>query len=325
MRKIIIDTDPGIDDIYALTFALAHPEIELLGITTVAGNTNVKNGTQNALNLLHKLGVQNINVYEGAEKPLIKEAYFASDVHGSDGIGGVTWETSPHKKAEKNAVDFILESAETYQDELTIVTIGPLTNIALALQKNPQTIKKIKRIISMGGSDRFGNVTTVAEFNYWFDPDAAAEVFESGIEITMVGLNLTHQLVIDMNDYFFLKRLNNRYSNVLTSIFEHYANSYWNYSSISGAVPHDLLAVALVVDPEISTYYSAGVRVDTDGLARGMSIVDTFQRFGERDNCQVGQYLNKERFYDIFFGAIAPEHDVLYQRYKSRKFATETR
>ena len=194
--KLIIDTDPGTDDAVAILIALAYfSDEEILGITTVAGNVKVEIGTNNALRILEHADRNKIPVYEGEKAPLERELLTAEWVHGTDGLNFVPFPSPSKEKEKKDAVTFLKESLDNSDEKVTLCVLGPMTNIGKLLQKFPEISTKIEKIIFMGGGAGFGNHTPVAEFNILVDPEAANIVFKSGVELVMMGLDVTHQAI----------------------------------------------------------------------------------------------------------------------------------
>src|SRR5215471_10574909 len=192
-RKVIVDCDPGHDDALAIMLAAANPEVELLAITTVAGNQTLDKTTLNARRVCTVAGVAGVPIAAGCDRPLLRELVTAGDVHGASGLDGVEWAEPAVDVVPEHAVDLIVELVMAAPGEVTLVPTGPLTNIALALRREPRIASAVREVALMGGSFTRGNVTPAAEFNVYVDPDAAAVVFTAGWPLTMVGLDLTHQ------------------------------------------------------------------------------------------------------------------------------------
>src|SRR5438094_443253 len=188
---ILLDCDPGHDDAIALLLALASPELELLGVTTVAGNQTLEKTTANAIRVLEFAGRGEVAVAAGADRPLVREAVVASNVHGETGLDGPDLPPAQSSPVAQHAVDFLAEKIRVHDGAVTLVPTGPLTNVALLLALHPDA--RPERIVLMGGAIAEGNVTPAAEFNIWCDPEAAARVFASGIDVTMIGLDVTHK------------------------------------------------------------------------------------------------------------------------------------
>lgn len=321
-KKVIIDCDPGVDDALALMLAVHTPALEVLGITTVSGNVPVDYTTENALKILEVAGAD-IPVYRGSATPLIKPLYTESDIHGEGGLGGVVLPASKKTAASQSALDYLVQMGKESDGEITLITVGPLTNVAAAIQQDPEAMKGYKEIISMGGSAGLGNVTPVAEYNYWFDPDAAKVVFDFELPITMLGLNLTHQTVLTPNDFHFMKVVGGEVGEFLHRIHDSYIDAYWSYNRYMGCVPHDSYAVAVAVDPTLIKTVHCHVDVATDdGITRGQTVADVKHKWPEkRKNSYVGMEVDQARFRDFIFETLFPEKKQEYEDYKQFLFA----
>ncbi len=246
-RKVIIDCDPGIDDALALILAISSPELDILGITIVSGNVNGKKGEENAKKVLKLMGREDIGVYIGEEIPLVRKLITAEDTHGEDGLGESNY---PKVGGEVlyGGVDFILEKAKS--EEISIIALGPLTNIATALNRDEESFNKIKEIVSMGGAFKsHGNCSQVAEFNYWVDPDAVKEVFDkSNVKFTMVGLDVTREIVLTPNYIELIKQIGGEVAEFIVSITRFYVDFHWEQERTLGCVINDPLVVAYFID-----------------------------------------------------------------------------
>ncbi|WP_073836519.1 nucleoside hydrolase [Micromonospora sp. CB01531] len=296
-RPIVIDTDPGIDDALAIMLAAASPEVDLRGLVAVAGNVGLPYTSGNAAALADLLRLD-IPVGKGASGPLSRrDIDFTPDVHGEDGFAGHSLPVST--RTFEPGVPLLARLIEESTDPITIVPIGPLTNIAMLINEYPETARKVERFVIMGGGafDVLGNVTPVAEFNIWFDPDAAARVFAFGVPITMVGLNATHQATVAR------KHLPRLFASggPVAEIVGHLLAGYHNVGvDMEAAMPqHDSLAVARVIDPDVFTTVPAFVDVENVGrLTSGMTLVDRACESGE-PNCDVAVKVDVERFRDL--------------------------
>src|SRR5438876_4189275 len=214
---ILIDCDPGHDDAIALLLALASPEVELLGVTTVAGNQTLDKTTANAIRVLEFVGRSDIEVAAGADRPLLRGQYVAADVHGETGLDGPDLPPPQSEPVTQHAVDFLAEKIRDSERPVTLIPVGPLTNVALLLALHPDA--RPERIVLMGGAIAEGNVTPAAEFNIWCDPEAAARVCASGIEVTMVGLDVTHKALFTSAH---VARLEGRVGGMVTELLRFY-------------------------------------------------------------------------------------------------------
>jgi inosine-uridine nucleoside N-ribohydrolase len=271
-KKIIIDTDPGVDDAMAIYFALCSPELELVGLTTIFGNVHTSLATTNALRLLEIAGRAGIPVAEGVEKPLESEyggpvAY----VHGDDGQGNVFLPPPVTKAIDKTAAEFIIEQIMSAPGEITLIPVGPLSNIALALRMEPRIAQNVAEVVLMGGNALCpGNATPAAEANIHNDPEAADEVFGADWKVTMVGLDVTHKVHMDTDHLNEYGKINNPMAQHIARIMPLYSNFFRLSSRIDGIYVHDSSAIAYVIDPSLFEVKPYPLRVDTlNGISRG--------------------------------------------------------
>lgn len=287
----ILDTDPGIDDAVALAAAIFSPELDLRLVTTVAGNVSVEKTTRNALQLLH-FWQQNVPLAQGAATPLVRPLRDAAYVHGESGMEGYHFVAHDRLALEAPAFQAIYDCLTASEEPVTLVTIGPLTNIALLLTHYPDCISKIKRLVMMGGSAGRGNFTPNAEFNIAIDPEAAARVFRSGLEIVMCGLDVTNRAQLTPAYLAALATLN-RTGAMLHALFSHYRSG----SMATGLRMHDLCAIAFLVKPELFTLKSCFVAVETQGeYTAGTTVVDLDGRLNQPANAQVALNIDVPAF-----------------------------
>lgn len=321
-KKVIIDTDPGIDDSLAIMAAMQVPSIEVLALTTVAGNKDQKTVTQNASSLSTYFGSE-VPVYQGAGNDIesIRSENFnqtidGGDIHGENGLGGIELPLDETVLKDTHAVDFILDTIRENPGEVDIIALGPLTNIALCIEKNLETMTQVRSIHSMGGGVHKGNRTPVAEFNYWFDPVAVDEVYTKlgeQVPIHMIGLDVTHQAIINPNDTLFIKYAGGDLGKIISEMLDNYFESYWNNNGYIGAAIHDLMAVVGYQYPEIYTdVYHCHVRCVTDSeLARGQVIADLNNQYSQGKNAHIpltaDSSLYKEKFVQMLLGEEAEE------------------
>ena len=276
MKHVLIDTDPGVDDALALLLAFSSPELRVEGLTTVAGNVSLGLGSLNALKLLDFLGVDDVPVVAGAEKPLLRKCRDASSIHGETGLGGATLPEPKGRLDERGAVEFILEKVDELGRDLTLIPLGPLTNIAGAILARPRVIDEISGLVIMGGAFDLtpyghGNVSPVAEFNVWHDPEAAKIVFDSGIPITAIGLDVTTDPENRLTEARF-KEIDAMKTGRASFVADLCRNLVTRYGGMS---LHDPLAVAAVIDPSLVETEKVAVEVETMGdVTRGMTLVD---------------------------------------------------
>lgn len=302
LRKIaiIIDTDPGIDDAVALAAALFHPRIDLQLITTVAGNVGVDKTTNNALRLLDFFG-KPVPVAQGAAAPLVRKLEDASHIHGHSGLDGYTFGETQLRPLPMHAVEAIRERLLASPEPITLVPIGPLTNIALLLTLYPECKSRIARIVLMGGSAGRGNHTPNAEFNIYVDPEAASIVFTSGLPIVMCGLDVTSRATLTGEMIATLPTLN-RTGDMLHALFQHYRGG----SMKTGLKMHDLCTIAYLTQPELFTTQACYVAVETRGeLTAGTTSVDIFNRFKQPPNAEVCLDIDVEGFRRWFLATLA--------------------
>lgn len=284
-KKIIIDTDPGIDDAMAIFLALRSPEVEVIGLTTIYGNVYTTLATRNALHLLEVAGRTDIPVAEGSHVTLTKgtKLRIADFVHGADGLGNQNFPPPNGKPIEESAASFLVNQAKANPGKITVVALGPLTNIALAIQMDPEFAKNIGQIILLGGSFAVnGNVNPAAEANIFGDPDAADVVFTSGADILAVGINVTHQVVLSGSDREKLASSKGKFAQYLTQILEVYFSYHHDAYNTKGVYLHDPTTLLAAVDPSLVTCTEGAVRVQTSGITRGLTVLYNKQkRFGE--------------------------------------------
>ena len=273
---MILDVDTGVDDAFAVLFAALHPDINLLGITCVDGNTNVDQVVANTLKVLDAAGAGDIPVARGAVRPLLGVSQYAEYVHGADGMGDLGIAPSTRKVDPRSAVELLRDLIEGSKDPVTLVPVAPLTNIALFLRAFPESAKKIHRIVLMGGSASAGNATAAAEFNVWHDPEAAAIVFQSGVPITMYGLDVFMRPGITSEEALVLKNSTAPAAQFAGSLIE----AFIERLHISPITLGDFGAVAAAIHPELFTTEMFDVVVDTSsGPARGQTICDRRHAF----------------------------------------------
>ncbi|MBN1068851.1 nucleoside hydrolase [Clostridium botulinum] len=308
-KKIIIDCDPGIDDSLAIMLALKSEELEVKGITIVSGNVHAKKGAENALKILKELGRLDIPVYIGDGEPLVRELITAEDTHGGDGLGETYLPKVEKANYKDGAVDFILNSLRE-EDELSIIAIGPLTNIAKALDKDKETTRKMKELILMGGTFKsFGNCSQVAEFNFWVDPHGAEKVFnELNRKITMVGLDVTRKIVLTPNYIEMLKQFKNPLADLIVKITRFYVDFHWEQERTLGCVINDPLAIAYFIDSSICSGKEYYVDIVTEGKAIGMSLIDEGDFYRKEPNCLVLTEVDAKAFMEMFLTRLLPEH-----------------
>jgi inosine-uridine nucleoside N-ribohydrolase len=289
-ERILIDCDPGHDDAIALLLALASPELELLGVTTVAGNQTLEKTTANAIRVLDFVGRDDVTVAAGADRPLVRDPFVAAYVHGETGLDGPDLPPPQREPPALHAVDFLAERVSG----ATLVAVGPLTNVALLLARHPEA--RPDRIVLMGGSIGLGNVTPAAEFNIWADPEAAALVFESGLELTVVGLDVTHQALLLDADAERL-RASGRTGQMVAELYDFFHRFHRDTYGFGGSPIHDAVAVAYVFRPELMETKHCNVAIECGSeLTRGRTVVDLWSRTEEGPNAHVGVGIDGRAF-----------------------------
>jgi inosine-uridine nucleoside N-ribohydrolase len=292
---ILLDCDPGHDDAIALLLALASPELELLGVTTVAGNQTLAKTTVNAIRVLDFVGRDDVRVAAGAPAPLVRAPYVAAHVHGETGLDGYDLPPASRQPLQQHAADFLAAQIRARHGAVTLVATGPLTNVALLLALHPEA--RPERIVLMGGAIAEGNVTPAAEFNIWADPEAAARVFASGIDLTMVGLDVTHRALLTPTHQ---QRLGGRVGEMVRGLLQFYGEFHRRQYGWDGSPIHDAVVVAHVVRPDLLETVDRGVKVDTGTeLSRGRTYVDLWRRAGWEPNAHVAVDIHAEDFLDL--------------------------
>lgn len=270
-RKIIIDTDAGHDDAMAIMLAVKSNKFDVLAITTVCGNSTLKNTTRNAQTILEMIDKPDISVFSGAKKPL-KKPLATATVHGKSGLDGVT--LSNKATLTNNAVDKIIELVKKHPREISLICIAPLTNIALAIQKDPQTMRQVKEIVIMGGAiDVPGNMTAVAEFNMFVDPDAAKIVLEFPIKKILIPLDACNKVQLTLDDFRRIK--NTKLKKIILRMMEPFIRNLAKDLGAKGAIMYDPLPIFHLLSPQTSQTIKYHVAVEEQGkLTRGMTVVD---------------------------------------------------
>lgn len=306
VRPFLIDTDTASDDAVALLMALRRPDVDVTAITVVAGNVPLDKGVQNALYTVELSGAE-VPVYAGAARPLLRDLETAQFVHGEDGMSDIGLDLVGREPESGHAVEVIIDAARRHSGQLTLVTLGPLTNLALAVRQAPEIATQIERCVIMGGiGSGHGNVTPVAEYNIWVDPEAARIVFGSGLRITMVGWDISRiSAVIDPETSARLRAIDTELAHFAIDIQRTLAEFTATVTKLDGFDMPDPIAMAVALDPGIATTRRAHVEVVIgDGPARGQTIVDQLVREGRPANADVVTLVPHEEFMTRFEAAL---------------------
>lgn len=308
-RKVIIDCDPGIDDALAIILALKSKEIEVVGITTVSGNVESLQGAKNALKVLKLLGRLDIPVYLGESKPIKRELVTAQDTHGEDGLGETFLEEVSSEYIRENGVNFILNTLKN-QENVSIIALGPLTNLCRAIEKDSESFHRVKEIVSMGGAYKsHGNCSPVAEFNYWVDPHGAREFLKKfNGEFTMVGLDVTREIVLTPNLREMIHQFKDEIGDFIYDITRFYVDFHWEQERTLGCVINDPLAVEYFINRELCEGFKAYVDIACQDISMGQSVVDVADFYKKRKNVFVLDKVNSKEFMVSFLNKIFPSH-----------------
>jgi pyrimidine-specific ribonucleoside hydrolase len=299
--SVILDVDPGHDDAVAVMLACGAPALDLLAVTTVAGNVPLEKTTRNALRVLSLIGHTDVPVAAGASSPLYRPLHTAEDIHGESGLDGPKIPDPSFEPDERTATDLIADTLREAPEPVTLLPTGPLTNVATFLREHPELKDRVAHISLMGGSIGLGNTTPAAEFNVYVDPEAAREVFESGLPITMSGLDVTHQAGAGPAERENLRSLG-RIGAVVAELLEFFAGTYERVYGFGAPPLHDAVAVATVM--ELGLLQTRPMRVDVEcesELTRGESVCDFYGVTGKPPNAEVGVELDREGFFDLLY------------------------
>jgi len=308
---VILDCDPGLDDTFAILLALAsRAEIDLLGITTVAGNVGLRFTSKNALGVCEMAGVRDVPVFAGCARASMGRGSRAPEIHGEDGMGGAELPTPQFNIQKQHAVDFIIETCLSAGDgEIVICPVGPMTNVALAIIKEPLIIPKIKEIVFMGGAAfKGGNITAYAEFNIHADPHAAEVVLQSGAPCVMFGLDVTHQAVITDERLHDINHIGGDIGPVLAHMMAYYARTTKKAGGEkANGVLHDPCVVAYLIDPDIFSGGDYYVYVETQAGHNeiGNTVVDEAGTSGRPVNTKIITQMDDTRFYELLINRIS--------------------
>jgi purine nucleosidase len=302
VRRIILDTDPGIDDSLAILLALASPELRLEAVTVTIGNCSTAQGVINALSVLDLAGANHVPVAAGLDRPLIQPILTAPETHGNTGLGYAQLPPPRQQPATQHAVDLLIEQILAAPGEITLVAVAPLTNLAMAIRREPAIIPAVRDVIIMGGAIRHeGNTTPLAEFNTYVDPHAAYMVYHSGMPITLVPLDVTYQCILTQADVDRLLALESPISRFVADATRFYMEFHDEYQSIQGCVINDPLALALTFAPDLVETKPLHVTVDLHSeLSLGKTLADFYEMWDKPPNMQVALTVQPRRFIELF-------------------------
>ena len=304
-KRIIIDTDPGVDDALTFLLALASPEVKLEALTTTQGNVTLEKATRNALSILELAQASHIPVAAGSVLPLVEPLRASAYVHGESGIGNSKLPEPKTNPVQTHAVDYLIERVLAEPNEISIFPIGPLTNIAMAIRKEPKFAKAVKELVIMGGAiQEGGNMSPLAEFNIFVDPHAAHIVFHAGIPITLIPLDVTHQCLLKQEHVDRLMKINSPISRFVRDVLEVYLPSSQKMG-FEGSALHDPLTLATVIAPELLTLKEYYVDVDiSGGVSMGKTFADIFNVSKKPANMKVAMNVHSADFVELFLQRI---------------------
>ncbi|MFF8285269.1 nucleoside hydrolase [Streptomyces albus] len=305
-RKIILDCDPGHDDAIAMLLAHGNPDVELVAVTTVVGNQTLEKVTRNALAVARIAGITGVPFAAGCPRPLVREIETAPDIHGETGLDGPELPEPAFDVDERHAVDLIIDTVMAHEPgEITLVPTAGLTNIALAVRKEPRIAERVREVVLMGGGYHQGNWSPVAEFNIVIDPEAAHIVFNERWPVTMVGLDLTHQALATPEVTGRIAKLGTRPAAFVNELLDFFGATYLENQGFAHPPVHDPCAVAYVIDPDVMTVRKAPVDIELrGGLTLGMTVADFRAPAPAGCHTQVAVDLDHARFWDLVIDAL---------------------
>ncbi|MEM9001887.1 MAG: nucleoside hydrolase [Cyanobacteria bacterium P01_F01_bin.86] len=298
-KPIIIDCDPGVDDAIALMLALNSPELDLQGITVVAGNVPLALTQRNARQICELMGRRDLPIYAGCPRPLVRSLITAEDVHGKTGLEGVTLPDPVIPLQATHAVSYLIATLQAASEPITLATLGPLTNLAVALIQVPNIADKIAQIVVMGGGITHGNITPMAEFNMYVDPHAAHVVFESGIPLTLISLDITHQVLTTPERLTAIKNVGTPVSQVAFELLSHYGKADAEKLGRAGGPLHDPCVIAYLLRPDLFATESGSLKIETRSpLTLGQTIVSS-SKSEEHLRATIVTEVDAEGIYDL--------------------------
>ena len=314
MKRMILDCDPGHDDMVAMMLALASPELEVLGITTVAGNQTGEKTFRNACRILKLIGREEVPLFRGSDSPLARPLLVAEDIHGSSGLDGVELPDADFDTRTGNAIDFLVDTLKAAAEKVWLVATGPLSNVAIAFLKDPGIKGRIERLTIMGGGVHDSNVTPSAEFNIYVDPEAARTVFHSGVPITLVTLDISNKALFTEKEIGLLESLGGPVSSKVAPLLRYFMGNNLRKFGIPGAALHDPLTVASLIDPRLITTRELYVDVECAGeLTRGKTVADLYGVTKKAPNMHVSFGFDLDAYRALIIDAIRV-HDTWVSR-----------
>jgi len=298
-RKLILDCDPGHDDAVAIVLAGNHPSLELLGITVAAGNQTLEKTGRNTLNLVQFLDID-VPVALGTDRPLVRPQQIADDIHGESGLDGYDFPPLEKTYDKRHAVDFIIDTLRASDEKVTVVTTGPMTNVALAIRKAPDIVDAMEELVFMGGSYGYGNVSPAAEFNILCDPEAAHIVTTSGVKTTMVGLDVTRKVLVLEPIIQRMESIGNAASDMFAKLMRAFNENQRKVFNLPGGPLHDPVTIAYLINPDLLTIAHVNLEIDlSKGPSYGRTNCDMFNYRKKPRNAHVATDIDVDAFFDI--------------------------
>ncbi|MCL4269415.1 MAG: nucleoside hydrolase [Anaerolineales bacterium] len=301
-KHIILDSDPGIDDSLAILLALASPEIVLDGISTIHGNASTEQVTKNALSILELAKASHVPVFKGCDVPLVKDSLLGPETHGDTGLGYAKLPDPQTQPKIQHGSDYLIEQIMSRPGEVTLVALGPLTNVAIAIRKEPRIVQNVKEVFIMGGAIQHpGNTTALAEFNTYVDPHAAHVVFHSGMPMILTPLDVTYQCIFTKDDLNRLEKIDSPITKFISDSTRFYMEFHDEYQKIDGCVINDPMTLALTFMPEICDYQDLVVDVDiSTGVGLGNTFADFYNYEKKPKNMKVAMGVRPRMFMELF-------------------------
>jgi purine nucleosidase len=307
MQRVIMDVDMGVDDAWAIIFALSSPELKIEAFTTVAGNVELDLTTQNTLKILEMMGATHIPVGRGIGRPFMRELKTGKVAHGDDGLGNIGIPEASIKESNIHGVDLMIQTIMDNPNDITLIPVGPLTNVAAAILKEPRIVNNVKDVLIMGGAVLVpGNRSPAAEFNIYTDPEAAKIVFASGMPMTLVGLDVTRKTLLRPHHLDLMAALGTAAGDFISRSAQIYLDFSKRRFGINGCALHDPLTVGVAIDRSLVTVKRMYVDVETVGeITRGETLADYYGTTGKEPNMDVCLDVDGDRFVDLFVKRIA--------------------